>query len=314
MSSSRRSRRPQSDNGVIRVVAHDRFAHHGAHSGYVQVLPHLAAQSDVRLVELPLAPRGLRALTEFARVRRATKGAAPELHLYPEQTLFPRRDRGRVVAVCHQPARRYTDRRAPRDLLLRASLARCAGIVALGPNQADGLRSMNRQIEVVPHGVDVDWFSPGGSHAGDSFVVVRGWLRDLDRQRALTDLARAQVEKVVEVGGGATRLSDEQYRDALRSSRGVLLWIPDGVASNAVLEAASSGKPVLGRLSPDLQSYVSPANRGLLQLEPEAQLAVPAERLVEVGAANREQVLAQNAWPTVAERLVAIAGNWLEAR
>jgi hypothetical protein len=176
---------------VIRVVAHDRFAHHGSRSGYIQVLPHLAAAgADVSLLHLPLAPRGFRSAAEWWTARGATSPADTELHLYPEQTLFPHRNGAPVVAVCHQPIARYR-RRTPRDVLLRQALAQASAIVALGPEQARGLRALNPVIELVPHGVDVDWFSPAGESGAGTWVAVGGWLRDAKAQAELVGLARA---------------------------------------------------------------------------------------------------------------------------
>jgi len=293
---------------VTTVIAHDRFAHHGSRSGYVQVLRHLPAEDDVRLLHLPLAPYGARTASEWWRSRSARGGSAPELHLYPEQTLFPRRDGPPVVAVCHQPLETYR-RPTPRSALTRVALSRAAGLVALGPEQAEQLTALNPAVDVVPHGVDTDWFSPGEEPADERLcVTVGGWLRNPE-QATLVGLAQRGGRVVTEVGGGAPRMSDDAYRDLLRRASAVLLCIPGGVASNAVLEAAACGTPVLGRLSGDLRSYVSSANRDLLDRPLDAQLATPAAELEQVGRENRRHVVAHHEWPDVARQLRSVVAR-----
>src|SRR5207248_10070515 len=121
-------------------------------------------------------------------------------------------------------------------------------------------------------------------------------LRDVGEQASLLALARGSAP-VVEVGGGSPRLSDEDYRALLQRSSAVVLSIRNGVASNAVLEAASAAKPVLGHLSADLQTHVSEANRELLTLPAKAQLGLSPADLAAVGRENRAHVLARHSWP-----------------
>jgi hypothetical protein len=270
------------------------------------VLPHLARSAEVTVIHLPLHPRGTRTAFEWWRSRGAAAGADAELHVYPEQTLFPRLVSKPVVAVCHQPPERYLSYR-PRESLVRLALQTAASLIALGPRQAWGLKAVNPTVEYVPHGVDTAWFSPGDTAIeARRYVVVRGWRRDAKPQAALIDLARDLGAFVGEIGAGAPWISDQEYRRALRDSTAALLWISNGVASNAVLEAASCAKPVLGNLSPDLQSYVSEANRELLASPVKVQLATPADELVRVGCENRRHVLSQCSWPNVAARLLSV--------
>jgi len=296
---------------MLRIIAHDRFVHHGGHSGYLPILTHLGAVGEVVVIHLPLPPRGMRTAVEWWHARRATAGAEAELHVYPEQTLFPRRAGTPFAAICHQPPERYVSRR-PRDALVRAAVARAALLVALGPNQAQGLRVLNPRVELVPHGVDVEWFSPA-IHRGEvgRYVAIHGWLRDASEQADLIERARRGGAIVVELGGAAPRRSDEEYRALLRHASAVLLWISTGVASNAVLEAASCGKPVLGRLSLDLQTYVSESNRELLRRPVDVQLATPAHELSDVGSQNRAHVLANLSWPQVASQLLSVLSTRL---
>jgi len=294
---------------MLRVIAHNRFTHHGNRGGYTQVLPHLAQSAEVSVIDLPLRRRGTRTAFEWWRSRRAAAGADAELHVYPEQTLFPRLVSNSVAAVCHQPPERYLTYR-PRDSLVRLALRSAALLVALGPRQAQGLRAVNPTVEFVPHGVDTAWFAPSDTAIdAQRYIVVRGWLRDAKQQAALSDFARDLGGRVVEIGAGAPWISNEEYRRALRDSAAVLLWISNGVASNAVLEAASCGKPVLGHLSGDLQSYVSEANRELLSSPVKVQLATPPDELVHVGYENRKHVLSQCAWPDVAARLLCVVNS-----
>jgi len=291
---------------MLRVVAHDRFAHHGSRSGYLQILPHLASSAELTVVQLPLRPRGLRTASEWSSSRKATADAEAELHIYPEQTLFPRLASRPVVAICHQPPKRYLSY-LPRQALLRLALQRARMVVALGPNQARGLKAVNPAVHFIPHGVDTDWFSPPSTGPKDGgYVAVRGWLRDATEHAALVDVARKLGGQVLELGGGAPRMSDWDYRATLRNSTAVLLWISNGVASNAVLEATSCGKPVLGRLSADLQSYVSEANRAILARPVETQLAAQAQELAYAGDKNRELAVSRHSWPDVAARLLSV--------
>ncbi len=308
-------REPSTGGGrTLRVIAHDRFTHHGGRSGYVQVLPHLASSAQISVIHLPLALRGVRAPFEWWRAAGAVRGADAELHIYPEQTLFPRMAKTPVVAVCHQPAEYYLHRR-PRRTVIRLGLARATALVALGPEQARGLKAVNPNVVLAPHGVDTDWFSPGEATVQEGrYLAVRGWLRDAREQTELVRLALERSGSVDEIGRDAPRLSDEEYRDALVRCSAVLLCIGTGVASNAVLEAASCAKPVLGKLSLDLQSYLSDANRELLLYAPEVQLASSVAELAHVGAENRKHVLTHYAWPHVASQLASLIDTVGERR
>ena len=291
---------------TLRVIAHDRFTQHGGRSGYVQVLPHLASRAEISVVHLPLTPRGTRTAVEWWRSTGAARGADAKLHIYPEQTLFPRIAETPVVAVCHQPAEHYL-RRRPRSAVIRLGLARAATVVALGPGQAQGLKILNPNVVLVPHGVDTYWFSSGDAIVDEHrYVTVHGWLRDATEQAQLVRLARAHSGIVTEIGRDTPRLSDEEYRDTLTRCSAVLLCISTGVASNAVLEAASCAKPILGRLSPDLQSYISEANRDLLSSTLKTQLASSMDELAHVGAENRRHIISNHAWPHIASQLTSL--------
>jgi hypothetical protein len=211
-----------------------------------------------------------------------------------------------IAAVCHQPPERYLAQ-LPRSLVLRAALRRALVLIALGPSQAEALKAINANVQLVPHGVDTEWFSPNPLRSPQTkYLAVGGWLRDR-KQTELVSLARLTGGLVQEVGPGRPRLSDKEYRDALQEANAVLLWISNGVASNAVVEAASAGKPVIGRLSSDLCFYLAESNRALLALPVKNQFEVPPDELASLGRDNRKHTLANYSWPNVARQLLAAA-------
>ena len=288
------------DGTATLAVTHRAFTHHGRYSGYNRVLQELG----VPVVDVhPDRTRARRVLEAWRVARGAAARGWQQVHLYPEQSLpFPGLavDPQRTAVVVHQSPEMYLSH--PRGRLFVRTLRRVGLVIALGQTQRNWLSAQGVNAVFVPHGVDTAWFQPAAKAAGArarTFVTVPGWQR------------RPVVhDQVMELGGG--RLDDQRYRDGLRGSAGLVLDLPQGVASNAVLEACACGLPVLGRLSTDTASYVAPENRRLLELTLPDQLAAPPDELRRVGEANRAYVAASFRWSDVGGRLrevLAVGGD-----
>lgn len=288
-------------------LSHDRFSHHGTHSGYVQLLKWVDPRKVI-VTHLPLRPRGMRYLSERRAVRAELRSSQMkgELHIYPEQTLAGGRVEAPKVAVVHQPPSRLGSGRL-KSKLLRRDLTKTRLVIGLGTAQVAWIsKNLNRAV-VVPHGIDVEWFSPRSSEPEDHILAVHGWLRGAALEGYFEE-CRANGLRVLQAGGHNKRLSDLEYLDLLNSSRAVLVSIPNGVASNAILEAAACGKPVIGDLSPDTREYLSEENRELLLRPLREQIRVLESEGSAIGRANRQRVLSFS-WDKIAHRLASILAD-----
>ena len=282
----------------LTIVSH-RISHHAAHSGYDSVVAPLVdaipgtrwvAWGDVRSA-LPA-----RVLHRAARLNAASwytaDALAAELHVTPELVrsreavvhflygddeyfstgFWPRR--GRVVATFHQPPASFADSGPS-----RRSIQRLDDVVVVGSNQLDYFSEMlgGEAVHHVPHGVDVDFFSPAANghetpRSQGVCLFVGQWLRDAETlSRVVRDLRSTRPSvKVRAVTTDAVRsvigdtpnvtylhgLDDDELRREYRAADVLLMPLKDCTANCAVVEALACGLPVVATDVGGIRDYV----------------------------------------------------------
>lgn len=168
----------------------------------------------------------------------------------------------------------------------------------------------------VPHGVDTDWFRPGGRRSSSPTVLCVGrHCRDFVTLKAAAIRIQAAMPGVsvrlvaaslvlpegqdlgpVELVSG---VSDEQLRAAYQSAWVVLLPVTDATANNSVLEAMACGTPIVTTDVGGIRDYVEErcgalCRPGDAEAHANATIALLADesRRAAAGAAARESVLA----------------------
>ena len=190
---------------------------------------------------------------------------------------FPILRGNRVVASFHQPPDKFLEVIPNYKGLFRAD-----AIVAVGSSQLEFFRSLSRRdnIFLVPHGIDVDFFSPPAQReeGGPLKVISVGWwLRDSDMIKSIIKMMNQIKQSNVEFhivtfpwchefyqGLDNVHLysdiSDEKLRDLYRECHALLLPLKDCTANNAVLESMACGLPVLTTDVGSIRDYVGPDN------------------------------------------------------
>ena len=171
-----------------------------------------------------------------------------------------------VVGTAHQSAKWWRDRHRHPELLSRLD----AVIVLCQAQRSYFERQLPGRVHLIPHGVDLDFFSPGPrneSTQGIARCLFAGvWMRDLPTLRWVIEKLMARqknihIDRVVPVErrehvefsriarhdrvSWHAGLSDRALRDVYRHARLILLPLLDSTANNALLEGIACGLPVV---------------------------------------------------------------------
>jgi glycosyltransferase involved in cell wall biosynthesis len=269
------------------------FEHHGRHSGYhmlaqkwlgdktVYFLPdNSALPRSAALRSIASALLGVRRRFAKRNVRRrALEDDIDVLHvLYGESDLpFPELSVGRkLVASIHQPVSHLS--RSPGRLeFLKRQLRDVDLTIALSREQKSFLQELlpGKRVELVPHGVDTDFFRSTGEPRDRTILVSCGWYRDMEFARGvIRELAeRDTALRIKAFGGGAseltsassrlevlTDLSDEELRREFCTCTLMFLPLKETVANNALLEAMSCDTVVVAPALPAVTEYLGGAD------------------------------------------------------
>lgn len=265
-----------------------KMGHHGAHSGYDMLARFLPQARVLTVIRHPLFQTALREIYQqkFADQSRVAfywadsflaeatvainalrRGRQLFHFLYGEnQYLHSNRLRGvrgtKLVATYHQPPPQLAELMSNHPTLRSLD-----AVVLMGQNQVPFFaeRMDASRIHVVPHGVDVDFFHPGGrakSTGPFTVATVGSWLRDFPALgriiRRLTEkhgsdirfniIASREHQKHVAAAANVqwlAGLSDEQLRDVYWQADVMLLPLLDCTANNAMVEGLACGLPAV---------------------------------------------------------------------
>lgn len=232
-------------------------------------------------------------------------------------------DHGRpsLVTMLHQP-NKYL-----RDWLSGAGLERFDAITTVSDFQTRWLRDAlpGKPVETVHHGIDTAFFEsvgrPRSARSGPVRLLAVGqWLRDYDLAFAALDRLAAEglefeyrvVSKAVDpeaVPDYVTVLqgiSDDELADEYRNCDVMFMPLAAATANNALLEAMSTGRPVVTTDNGGLPEYVSKDAGVLCAADPRAMadglrpLLTDAKLRAEMGEAARRNA-ERFAWERIAD-------------
>ena len=324
------------------------FSHHGQYSSFHRLLRY-ARQYRIVDVTFPLGTfpalrwrewlehRWLRSNEWRLRPIFASRERQCVHYIYPENSLFRAGDwkgRHRLVLTCHQPGsdlRRMAHEDWYQGFLRGLRVADRVVVLAahLGQDYRDFCDP--RRLTVIPHGVEVGFFTPAPEKPRQPLVLTVGnWLRDYDfwsevvlrladrmpevrfvvvALPQVVQAARARVEprladRVLFLHG----LTDERLQALYGRAAVLFLPLKDTVANNALLESMASGVPVVVSDLPAAREYAGECGTffgaGAMEdcLAKLAELLRDTAKRAKLGAACRERAVTQFSWETVAAR------------
>jgi glycosyltransferase involved in cell wall biosynthesis len=259
------------------------FSHHGKYSAFHRILNYLPTEIRKICVPFPcesLLPVPLKRRLRSEILKRAEKRmiqesifAKPRLihFLYPENCFlngcFQRYFSGKVLLTLHQPQSVLPSfRRSPQGLSFIETAQRADRLIALSSDVVGSYQKffMNQSVRIIPHGVDTNYFTPGGSQSERPLILTIGnWRRDFKLWQSVANefLTRGRPEVFCLVTNRENRkqfnlkktantqfmhgISDPELRELYNRSRVIFLPLLDAVANNALLEGLSMGKQIL---------------------------------------------------------------------
>jgi glycosyltransferase involved in cell wall biosynthesis len=201
--------------------------------------------------------------------------------LYPENTLaylpfeIPRSVT--VVATFHQPIPYFRKLLSDPNASCRiANYRRCDKLIALSREMEQGMKDLFGfdNVRFIPHGVETEAFPDLELiRKSKSILILGSWLRDFDSlARVLSELNRVDPSVTVTfIAADADRkgvlhrlsgvrtlggISHDEMVYELNTHSVLLLQYREMTASNSLLEAASTGLPVICNPLPALFDYV----------------------------------------------------------
>jgi glycosyltransferase involved in cell wall biosynthesis len=224
--------------------------------------------------------------------------------LYPENTLayipfeIPRSVT--VVATFHQPPPYFRKLLSDPNASGRiANFRRCDKVIALSREMEQGLRDLFgfENVRFIPHGVQTEAFPDLELvRRPKSILILGSWLRDFDSlARVLSELKRLDSSVTVTfIAADADRkgvlrrmsgvrtlggISHDEMVHQLNTHSVLLLQYREMTASNSLLEAASTGLPVVCNPLPALFDYVVADAFAPIVLAADSEMKEPAEEI-----------------------------------
>lgn len=186
-------------------------------------------------------------------------------------------------------------------------LKRLDGAIAVGVNQQDLLSEITgiKEIPFIPHGVDIDFFSPAQKDWNPyTCLMVGQHLRDFETLALAVEMITKQCPqfqlnvvlkkefvqllpklKNVKVFSG---ISDEQLLSLYQNAAALLMPLQEVTACNAILEALASGLPVISTRLQGNEIYLNDTAALLVKSKDARALADAAIALMENESLNRK--------------------------
>jgi glycosyltransferase involved in cell wall biosynthesis len=346
---------PCSAASVIYTFA---FAHHGSYSSYHRLAHYLGDQCvvDVTCRAIDRLPSRLSArlgrhwmkYSEY-RLRRYLRSGIPRCvhYIHPETSLqqsWRWKGHHKFVLTVHQPqefAARMRERCLNEGFLRGLEVA--DAVVVPDPDSLAAYREFAPQarFEVIPHGVDTEFFRGAPDRPRDPVILTVGnWLRDYEcwakvvrellvRVPSMEFEVIASPETLREAQGALgiiqspvrflTGLSDLDLREAYERAQLLFLPLKDSAANNAVLEALAMGLPVVVSDLPASRFYVGNEAGRYVHNTDIGECVTTLARLTHdtmlrqrMTAAGRARAVAEFSWPRIASRYRALYQSLLE--
>lgn len=234
--------------------------------------------------------------------------------IYGENTYknirFLFRKSNKLVCTLHQPIEFFEKNFEWKDRLRSLD-----GIILMSQGDVLKFRELAPQakVEFIPHGIDVDFYSPNGTIKRNQILMVGNWLRDFkfanevfqdilnsDRNLSVVVVTSSQNfsqfdahERLRLVSG----ISNEALRDLYRESKCLFLPLIAYTANNAVLEAAATNCPIIIATSKSSSSYLSEDIIKILPLKKDVVISNLSNPFV---SSTRELVISNYSWEKVA--------------
>jgi glycosyltransferase involved in cell wall biosynthesis len=210
-------------------------------------------------------------------------------------------------------------------------LKRANAVVVVGSNQIDYFSNWfpRDRVLFIPHGVDTEFFRPPNDRSRENKVLFVGsHLRDFDLLRRVvakiggrpdspgfTIVTSRENWKLFKGLKGVELLSDIREMELLQlyqNHAALFLPLTDGTANNTILEAASSGLPIITTDVGAVRDYLDESSAVLIP-PGRADLAVSAIMDLMRGSKTREELaerarekMVQLDWHAVARKMMAV--------
>lgn len=257
-------------------------------------------------------------------------------YFFPENTLFEGdkwKKHHKLVLTCHQPVESnpFKNLIKSRPEYLKAMQVADV-IILMASNDINAYRKLLPSTEVlcIPHGINTSFFKPPEQKLkSKNILTVGSWLRDYDFWCAVVKEALQQDpglsfsvvagsdvhNKIRKNFGGRLPaglrlligISDKELCDEYRRSCLVFLPLIDAWANNALLEASSTGTPVMATDLPAVKEYLG-NDQAVCFLNTDARAVAEQlcdivndnDRLENIGRALRDRMVDQYSWEKIA--------------
>jgi glycosyltransferase involved in cell wall biosynthesis len=235
-----------------------------------------------------------------------------------------------LVASYHWPESWFRQQGEKGFAELTKRMSQVDAAVAVSTSSRDFLQQFTQNVFYVPHGIDVDFFTPGTTGPCDPnfCLFVGNWLRDFDTLKTVARILRSRLPQIrIEVvtpernrhhfeGTGITvhsGISDEELRTKYRQATVLIQPLIDCTANNSALEAMACGLPVVATDVGGIRDYLTDecavfCTKGDADEMADAVLTLFQDegKRIHMGTSARIRAEEKFAWPIVAKQMVDV--------